>query len=232
MTVTEHIKFWALPFFASVILILMNYSGIAWMQYIISPPINREFGLLENLQLLIILMMFRAAVKASFFKSNGWEKLGFGLLAVFAMLVFLEEVDYGLHYIEYFTNGGVEDKERVRNFHNQGNNNFYVRQAVIGIIVFVFVLLPFVLIRFKNALIQYFAPNRKMALAVVVYLAVGQLARITPKLDVFVVNESLRGNHQEFEELVLYYIFWLYVVQLITRSFPYTWQGLMSKKSS
>ena len=66
MTVTEHIKFWALPFFASVILILMNYSGIAWMQYIISPPINREFGLLENLQLLIILMMFRAAVKASF----------------------------------------------------------------------------------------------------------------------------------------------------------------------
>ena len=199
-----------------LILLLMNYSGIRWMQFLISPPINREFGLLENLQLALILVMAITCFKGVLRKTQWLEKIGFSLLTLFSVFVFLEEIDYGLHFYEYFYKGGVENKEMVRNFHNQGNNNFWFRQGTYAVVILTFVVLPLLASKIKVPLIQDAAP-RKMAIATVgVYLLISQIARFMPSWG-FPVNPSLWGNHQEFEELVIYYLFLLYLLDWVHR---------------
>ena len=50
LTKHKHFYYWLLPSILTIVLALCNYSGIHLLQTIVSPPINREFGLLENLQ--------------------------------------------------------------------------------------------------------------------------------------------------------------------------------------
>lgn len=208
-----HTTYWIFPLIVITLMIFANYSGISFLQTLISPEINREFGLLENLQLLLIGFTFYYSVKSISGKPAFLEKLGYVLLSAFFLLLFLEEIDYGIHYYEYFFNNGKEDKEIVRNFHNQGDNNFYLRQASYGVMILMFVLLPLLRNKIKVGFINHFCANPFIVSSFAVYIFSGQLSRWLPKLGM-PVNESLRGNHQEFEELVLYYIILLFVYEI------------------
>lgn len=208
-----HFTYWKFPLIISTILVLMNYSGISVLTTIISPPINREFGLLEHLQLLLIAFSLVYSIKSIKLKEFWLEKLAYVFLSFFFLLLFLEEIDYGIHYYEYFIKGIQEDKSIVRNFHNQGDNNFYLRQASYAVMVIMFILLPILKSKIKNRFISYFCAHHFLVYSFMVYLFIGQLSRWLPRWGMQ-VNESLRGNHQEFEELVLYYIIFLFVYEI------------------
>ncbi|NND77828.1 MAG: hypothetical protein HKN39_06560 [Flavobacteriales bacterium] len=131
-------------------------------------------------------------------------------------------MDYGRHYYEYFYEGGKENKSIVRNFHNQGNNNFYVRQFIIFTMILIFVLLPWLRWKdkVKNRYVLFFCADKMIIGSFVVYLIVSQLARRLPELGM-PENPSLVGNHQEFEELVSYYIMYLYLYEMVNFKDPF-----------
>tara|TARA_B110000046_G_scaffold113818_1_gene121085 strand:- start:12327 stop:13031 length:705 start_codon:yes stop_codon:yes gene_type:complete len=210
---SSHFTYWQFPLIVSVLLVLMNYSGIQLFTELVSPNVNREFGLLENLQLLLIATTFVYIIKAIRLKDFWFEKLTYTVLSLFFLVLFLEEIDYGIHYYEYFIKGVEEDKSIVRNFHNQGDNNFYLRQSSYVVMVLVFVLLPLLRRKIKNSVIHHISASSSIIYSFLVYLFIGQLSRWMPKFGM-PVNESLRGNHQEFEELVLYYIILLFVYEI------------------
>lgn len=226
MNISQQKKFyyWILPLVSMTILVFMNYSGIELFQTIVSPEINREFGLLENLQLLVLAIIFIVCIRSISSKRHQLENLVFGFLSLIFFVAFLEEIDYGIHYYEYFFNSGVEDKSIVRNLHNQGNNNFYLRQATYVVMVLCFVVLPLLKEKIKIPFIQHFCADKMIISSFAVYLFVGQLARRLPQWGME-VNESLRGNHQEFEELVFYYIILLYLYEVARVKAP-----LLAKK--
>jgi hypothetical protein len=95
--------YWTLPVIVLVPQIIMYFSGIQWMVEIVCPSINREFGTIENLQLLILLYMTIICLLGAIRKQNKLEKTGFAFLTLFSLLVFFEEMDWGAHYIEYFS---------------------------------------------------------------------------------------------------------------------------------
>lgn len=205
--------YWILPLVSVTILVLFNYSGIEFLKTIVSPEINREFGLLENLQLVVIAIIFYITITAISKKRKPIENLGYLFLSALFFVAFLEEIDYGIHYYEYFFKSGVEDKTIVRNFHNQGDNNFYLRQTTYVVMVLCFVVLPLIKSKIKSNFVQHFCADKLIVASFAVYLFVGQIARLLPKWGME-VNESLRGNHQEFEELTFYYIILLYMFEL------------------
>lgn len=213
LSIPTHFTYWIFPLIVGTVLVLMNYSGISVFTTIISPPINREFGLLEHLQLVIIAISLIYSLKSIRLKSFWLEKLAYIGLASFFLLLFLEEIDYGIHYYEYFIKGVTEDKSIVRNFHNQGNNNYYLRQASYAVMVLMFVLLPLLKSKIKIRLLKHFCAHHFLVYSFMVYLFIGQLSRWLPRWGME-VNESLRGNHQEFEELILYYIIFLFIYEM------------------
>lgn len=215
MTVSnkKNFYYWILPLVSVSILVLFNYSGISFLKTLVSPEINREFGILENLQLVVIALIFGITLTAISKKRQFIENLGYAFLSLLFLLAFLEEIDYGIHYYEYFFNSGVEDKTIVRNLHNQGENNYYLRQATYVVMVICFVVLPLTKNKIDIPFIQYFCADKLIVASFAVYLFVGQIARLLPKWGME-VNESLRGNHQEFEELTFYYIILLYLFEI------------------
>ena len=228
---SAHFTYWQFPLIVSVVLVFMNYSGIRVFTELVSLDINREFGLLEHLQLLLIATAFVYLTKAIRQKEFWFEKLTYGVLSLFLLVLLLEEIDYGIHYYEYFIKGAAEDKSIVRNFHNQGDNNYYLRQASYAVMILLFVLLPLFRSKIKNNLIHHVAASPLIVYSFLVYLVVGQLARWMPKFGM-PVNESLRGNHQEFEELVLYYIILLFVYEIaISKKSLFTPNGATRRTS-
>ncbi|NND77827.1 MAG: hypothetical protein HKN39_06555 [Flavobacteriales bacterium] len=85
----KKLYFWYLPLITSIVFILFNYSGVEILQSIISPPVNREFGLVENLQLIAIILLAILAFKG-IRKDKFWlENLGFAFLGLFMIFAFL-----------------------------------------------------------------------------------------------------------------------------------------------
>lgn len=227
---SNRFAYWVLPLVVGAVLVFMNYSGVYVLTQLVSPDINREFGLLEHLQLLLIAISLVYAVKAIPKKEFWLEKLGYIMMALFFVFLFLEELDYGLHYIEYFSNKPPTESAEIRNFHNQGDNNYYLRQASYVIMVLLFVVLPLIGGKIKNTFTKYFCANRYLVSTFAVYLFVGQLSRWLPRLGM-PNNQSLWGNHQEFEELILYYIILLYVYEIAIQKKPlFNAKGRLTEK--
>lgn len=210
----KHFFYWILPLIVIVGLIFANYSGIELLQTITSPKINREFGIIENLQLLVILGII-TTVFSAFKKSTHWlETTAISLLFIFFIIAFLEEIDYGIHYYEYFFKDGIEDKSHIRNIHNQPGHNHFIRQVMYVFYISFFVALPLVKYITKNKYLRYISAETMIISTFAVYVIAGQLARKLPRLG-FEVNESLRNNHQEFEELIAYYMILLFMYEII-----------------
>ena len=85
-------------------MVLMYFSGVHALQQIISPRIDgmyvnsqREFGLLENMQNVLLIAIVIIAGRAVFKPKPAWERAGFSGIALLSVFVLLEEMDYGLH---------------------------------------------------------------------------------------------------------------------------------------
>lgn len=215
-----------IPTLLSALMLGMYFSGNRTLQSIVAPhsfnnmhpDSGREFGLLENTQHAFILVMVIASIVAVFKKPDRIEKALFVLLALFAIFVLLEEIDYGLHYYEYFADIQWHEAAEVRNFHNQGDNTIWMKRIVdLGLIVG-FVIVAWVARRIRNPWVRHLAPSRWFVLTLLVLLLTRTVAHELGELErhqagpLGYVGAISRGNLSEFRELLVYYLFMVYVL--------------------
>lgn len=221
----KHLFYWILPSATIVLLSLVYFLNVLGLAEVIAPDFNREFGLLENLQL--VLLLFIAYICLRKFK-NGTEKIekyGFLIVGLFTVFIFFEEMDYGLHYIDYY-NGKTQEtvkyemqvEQKVRNIHNTGKLVGKFKLTSYFIIVLFFVILPLLPVRIKErfAIIRFLSPSRWIVTTATSLLITNQIAFYLYRNHNF-FNRSMDSNISEFEETMTYYIILLYLWEMIKK---------------
>jgi hypothetical protein len=194
----------------------------------ISPTLNREFGVLEHLQLLIILAIIVLAFRTARKTTTRFQRYFFLLAGVFSIFIFLEEVDYGIHYYEFIVADTIEEnstgafEDGPRNLHNQGYIRQYTMWAVyLGLVIFLG-LASFLRSKSfpRNAWLRWLIPsNGYFILSLVAMFLINELVRYLEQnvKDPSII--SLNGNTIEFQETFIYYIAFLYLFELSRKPF-------------
>ena len=232
----RYFYYWIAPLFIGSLLVGMYFSGISWMSSFVAPEINREFGALETLEHLTIFAIMVVAVRGICRKTKKWERVLFAGAFVGALFLFLEELDYGIHFIEYFS--GEKYEEGPRNIHNYILNPYGLDfDAVLSPIVyfvlgFYFCLLPLMLMdstkplwRFlklesfverlsANPWLRYLVPEPHSMGTIAAMVLVAQVAYFLDKIKV-PNNLMLQGNISEFGEFFVHYLILLYMVEMV-----------------
>ena len=213
-----------IPAAVSLALIGGYFSGISMLQHVVSPNLDlpnpdaaREFGLLENLQNIYLLLIVGIAIWAAK-RRSGVGRMFFGGIALCTVIVFLEEIDYGLHYYEIVTGVSSYDPNQVRNIHNIGDTNRYLKRVADILLVLCFGLLPLALRTSANPLIRSVLPSPYCLLTLVVMLAMRSLAHGLQDLGVGEPG-SIEKNLSEFRELNIYYLAMVYLLDIARRPF-------------
>jgi len=195
----------------------MYFSEIPWMVEIICPKLHREYGLVEHLQLLCILIIFVIVIKGTLMKHTILEKIGWGFLGVFTAFVFLEEMDYGKYYYAYFA--GHEETffselTGRTNIHNINDNAKWFKRPVYPLMGVLFILFPLYGQRFSWPFFRYLVPNKLIIGTAIITILTELVAR---GIILFGIREDggFANNIGEFTELLIYYIFSLYVHELV-----------------
>lgn len=225
----KHLIYWILPSVLVITFIIFYYFNIFDLANIISPEYNREFGVVENLQLLIIIGIIYVSVRSLSMAKSILEKFVFGGIVLLSLFIFLEEMDYGLHIYDHFSGKSIEniqeaklDKSQVRNLHNQGHYSNIILWGVYISYVLIILALPVVLKKkkYSNKYLEWIIPSRYLAYALIAMAIVNRIALNFDKtLDHS--NMSLSKNVSEFEEIFIYYIALLYLYELAKKDFPF-----------
>jgi hypothetical protein len=232
MSFKKHFIYWILPSSFTLACTLIYFYNLFGLEDFIAPKINREFGLIENVQLLLLILIFLRAIKGVRTREAKIEKYGFLLVAILTVFLFLEEIDYGLHYYDYFT-GKPEIKQvvvfdqKVRNIHNNGPMQNLFKLTSYGVIIIFFVILPLVTSKFKekHAVLNFLSPSRLIISTAACLLILNQIALyLYHKYNS--PSSSLTANVSEFEEIMIYYIVLLYVSEMVKKP-----QGMLTSKS-
>jgi hypothetical protein len=142
------------------------------------------------------------------------------VIAFFTAFVFLEEIDYGAHFNEliYGTNTSyLGEITGYYNIHNEGNNARLFKRSVYLLMALIFITLP--LFYYVDKLpdwLQYFIPHPKIIILALLTI----LVDITPRLLTWsgmVEDGGLGVNIGEFSEVMVYYIFLIYLHQLVIK---------------
>ena len=208
--------YFVVPVTISLVMVAMYYSGIDILQQIIFPKMEgiyansaREFGLVENLQnvvLLSILIMLALGLRRKTHRVEQAALVGVGCCALF---VFLEEIDYGLHVWEYLRGIKADEAVEVRNFHNQGDRTSRMKQSAdLGMVIF-FIILPFALRNSDNRLVRHVLPDRYSALTLVGAFIVRSTAHYLQDHG-YGEGGAISKNISEFREFMTYWLIMLY----------------------
>jgi hypothetical protein len=214
----EHLLYWGYPMILSFILQLCYFQGPDWMQELAASSYNREFGLVENTQNVLLLITSYLAFRLLIIPNSGWLKLAYWLIFLTALFVFLEEIDYGHHYINYINNAGPDQLRINHNIHNIDNVNNQLRLFFYILIAIFIIILPYFSSSRLPSLLTHFVSDIRLQLTVLAFLVISQMAGIFNNLSHF-TNMALNGNISEFEELPLYYMFLVYVYKLYLREY-------------
>ncbi len=221
MSSKEIFWYWIFPCLLLLILLTFYFSSVPFLVELVAPESNREYGILENFQLIIILGIVFLSFCAVSKKHNMVQRIGFGILGVVAIFIFLEEMDYGDHFIRYFSEGKQRsiflttfDKNSI---HNQDKMTLkYMRRTPYVIIFFLFTLAPFINKKYIHPLLAYLIPMPRMALMVVLFIVAYFAPRVLVDFNIFEVgNLGVGDSIGEFTELIVYYIFLIYVFHII-----------------
>ncbi len=212
--------YFAVPLGVTGVLIAMYFSGVDTLQQIVSPRMpgmnpnsGREFGLLENLQNVVLLAMFIVAIVGFRRKETGLEKAAMGFISFFTLFIFLEEIDYGITYYEYLNDVSWVDSAKTRNLHNIGENTDIAKRVVdIGTGV-LFVIVPLAFAKSSNPLLRFLAPSRYSILTVAAMVIARTVAHEL-KDHGFGTGGTIQKNLSEFRELITHYVFMLYVIEI------------------
>lgn len=203
-------------FFAPLALVLpmvfMYFSGVELLQNIISPEFeglygnsNRELGLLESAQNIVLLVIIVLLVRGLLLHKTWWLRAGIFVALCGAVFIFLEETDYGLHYKEFFTGVTADEAAERRNWHNVGDRTNRMKQLVDAGTVLWFVIAPFALARSAHWFARVFVPDKYAALTLVAAFITRSLAHGLQDAG-FEGSGTMSSNLSEFRELVTYYL--------------------------
>ena len=223
-----------LPAAISLLLMAMYFSGNAFLQNIVAPNLknmplfsSREFGALEMLQSFFLLCIafysFRCFIAA---KDTGVRLITLFLVLI-SVFVFLEEIDYGAPFIEYFTgvHGSLAQETWDRNWLNKTNatsvqNVSYLKLISNFGLLTGFVLAPLLLSSSRNPTLRLLVPSRWMISTVVLIVLLSLLAHYLDDAGYSIIAEkpgNLDKNISAFRELNMYYLFLLYLAILHER---------------
>lgn len=212
----ERTIYWLGPAVILGILMIFYFSQIPFLVEIVCPAINWEFGILENIQLVILALIFGISIKGLLSKKILLEKVGFGLLALFTVFVFLEEIDYGAHHMKYFFGTDETFFKQLtgeRNIHNQNDAAKWYKRPVYPIMGILFIMLPLFRDRIKNPFLNYITPNKAIIATAILSIAVDVVPRLLIKAGL--KDGGLGTNIGEFSEVMVYYIFFLYLREIV-----------------
>ena len=115
--------FLTVPLVIGLTMIGFHFSGLPFLSNLIVPAMDgiagdsyREFGLLENIQHLYLIVSVVLAGYGVKTYTVLWQKLVMGLVMCGFVFLFLEEIDYGRHYYDFFVR--PEQFAVIRNLHN------------------------------------------------------------------------------------------------------------------
>jgi len=217
-----------IPLSVNVLIVGLYFSGNEFSQHLISPIIDdlpfrswREFGLLEQLQNLLLLSVVVIFIRATFRNNSQLEKVFFSTGAAIFLFLFLEEIDYGLHFYSYCTGNCSETSNY--NWHNlktlgKRQNGTYLKKIsdLAMIIWFIFVPLLNKKVPFSPTF-KAITPSLWFVVLLLIAVCTSSLAHYLDGLKWDRINDiqgSLFGNTSEFRELNTYYICLLYAIQL------------------
>jgi len=209
----RHYYYWLGPTMVVGLMVYMYFSGIEWMQTLVAPEKNREFGLLENLHNVILISVVFVAIQGIRRRTLTLEKIAFFIVILGSIFLLLEETDYGRDYIGLLR--GEKIKVDFRSLHNLNQNRYLpiIDQIVYSILILFFCIYPLAARRSSNPWVRYLAPEIHSLGTVFSMFTV-------PKIAYFIYaptwqpNMSLE-NMTEFSEVFVYYIFFIYFFELV-----------------
>jgi hypothetical protein len=201
---------WGLPLVFIAILSICYFSGVHILREFMAPMLNREFGVVENLQNVLIVWTGVIAITSVKQAKSGLHKAGLITIVAICIFLLLEEIDYGLHYYELLM--GVPEAERstVRNLHNINEAHRYIRVPIALAYVAFFSIIPwFRSLRFLGP-VKPFIPSIVFVLAPLGLIVPTTIAHALANLGSGDTG-ALLGNYSEFSELYMYYVLFMYV---------------------
>ncbi len=222
-----------IPLSINLLLVSLYFSGNTFCQHLISPVIEglpfrswREFGLLEQLQNLFILIIVVLFIRAALQNELRLEKVFFATGAALFFFLFLEEIDYGLHFYSYLTGNSSEtgnyNWHNLKSFGKRQNGTYLKKISDLAMIVW-FILLPLLGKKFYfPPVLKAVIPSPWFVLTLIIAACTSSLAHYLDGLEWDIINGvqgSLFGNTSEFRETNTYYICLLYAMQLTRANF-------------
>ena len=215
--------YFAAPLALVLPMVFMYFSGVDTLQRIISPRIeglygnsNRELGLLESAQNVVLLVVIALMIRGIFIHRTWWIRAGSAAAFCVVSFLFLEEIDDGLHYKEYFTGGAAEDAAEVRNWHNVGDRTNRMKQILDVSVVFWFLVVPFAAQGSAYPIVRAGVPDKYAALTLVAMVITRSLAHGLQDAG-FGDPGTMDSNLSEFRELVMYYLGMVYMFDVSER---------------
>lgn len=215
--------YFLVPLALTVPMILMYFSGNETLQHIISPDIegiygnsNRELGLLESLENVLLIAILVVLVRGFIYFKRRGQRAVIAVLAALSSFVLLEETDYGRHYYEYFGGIQAQDAATDRNWHNNGERTNRTKQVVDTGMVIWFALAPFALAGSAFPAVRLVTPDKYAALGLIAMYAVRTLAHELQNAG-FGDPGTMDSNLSEFRELLTYYLCAVYLFDVLER---------------
>ena len=204
------------PVTVTTCLIACYFSGVSTLQSLVSPVSNREFGLLESLQHLILLVLVVILVRGLRTRTTRLEQRVLWIALAGTIVMLLEEIDYGLHLVDVM-HGRKPDYEQMRNLHNLQSTK-RLKQLSDVVMVLYFAVLPLLAPRLRQPWARHLAPDR---ICIVTLIATGVLTNVATWIqDTTVQAGSISKNISEFTELNHYYLVAAYFYELTMRRPP------------
>lgn len=176
---------------------------------VLAPKQNRELGLIETLQALLLIMTI-ATLYAGIRNQQTQKFLSIGAIGLLSFIL-LEEIDYGLHYAEFILN-----KEPYainffgfRNIHNQGELNDWIKTIILIPQLVFFGVFPFINFKIRgktfHSVYGYFYWS--VMLAYLFYYAIGQSLFSDDTIQLL----DDRQIFAETKELALYLLLFVFI---------------------
>ena len=183
------------PLVVGLALVVAYFFGPPAVSSIVAPLRDRELGLLENVENLLLLGCVVGCAVVAKRRADPLGRTLFLLLAAGFAFLFLEEIDYGHHFVRAIDVGNV---------HNVGHRTNWLRKIERFGVLLGFVALPLAAPKLPlPAWLRALVPRRESILTVVAGVLCCALAERL-RLAGFGANHGLERNLSEFEEAFVY----------------------------
>lgn len=209
------IRYGILPALTAAALVGAYFSGVPPLMSLVALPGQREYGVLENLQNLLLILIAVRAWRAARREASPRLRIAGRGLALFAVFVLMEEIDWGDHYYATITGEKYLEGE-LFNLHNKGEVTGWTKRIVDLGVVLGFVIVPLFLRERVPVRLRAWVPDPHSLLTILVGVAASRSAHYLEDHG-WPNNEALRSNISEFREVFLYWLAWLYLGEIVRR---------------